>query len=53
MGEPRTVKVRWIAFGTGPGDDALLVLTVAGRPLDGRGLDAVLAHVTPTVSVAG
>jgi hypothetical protein len=53
MSEPRTVKVRWIAFGTGPGAEASLVLTVAGRPLDGHGLDAMLAHVTPTVSLAG
>ena len=52
MGEPRTVKVRWIAFGTGPGAEASLVLTVAGRPLDGRGLDAMLAHVTPTAQLA-
>jgi hypothetical protein len=53
MGEPRTVKVRWIAFGTDPSNEAALVLTVAGRPLDGHGLDAVLRHVTPTVMLAG
>jgi hypothetical protein len=53
MGEPRTVKVRWIAFGTDPGAEALLVLTVGGRPLDGKGLDAMLAHATPTVTLAG
>lgn len=53
MSEPRTVKVRWIAFGTGSGSEAALVLTVAGRPLDGHGLDALLAHVTPTVQLAG
>jgi hypothetical protein len=53
MGEPRTVKVRWIAYGTDPSNDAALVLTVAGRPLDGRGLDALLAHVSPTVRLAG
>jgi hypothetical protein len=53
MGEPRSVKVRWIAFGTGSGAEAALVLTVAGRPLDGHGLDAMLAHVTPTARLAG
>jgi len=53
MGEPRTVKVRWIAFGTDPSYDAALVVTVAGRSLDGAGLDALLAHVTPTVQLAG
>jgi hypothetical protein len=53
MGEPRTVKVRWIAFGTSSTSDAALVLTVAGRPLDGHGLDALLAHTTPTVELAG
>ena len=53
MGEPRSVKVRWIAFGTGPAAEAALVLTVAGRPLDGPGLDAMLSHVTPTVLLAG
>jgi hypothetical protein len=51
MGEPRTVKVRWIAFGTDPSSEADLVLTVAGRPLDGSGLDALLSHVTPTVQL--
>ena len=51
MGEPRTVKVRWIAFGTDASSDADLVLTVAGRPLDGSGLDALLAHVTPTAQL--
>jgi hypothetical protein len=53
MGEPRSVKVRWIAYGTDPSFNAALVLTVAGRPLDGRGLDALLAHVSPTVRLAG
>jgi hypothetical protein len=53
MGEPRAVKVRWIAFGTDPANRAALVLTVAGRSLDGAGLDALLSHVTPTVSLAG
>jgi hypothetical protein len=53
MGEPRTVKVRWIAFGTDQAAEAQLVLTVAGRPLDGKGLDTMLAHVTPTVQLAG
>jgi hypothetical protein len=53
MGEPRSVKVRWIAFGTGSGAEASVVLTVAGRPLDGHGLDTMLAHVTPTVKLAG
>jgi hypothetical protein len=53
MGEVRTVKVRWIAFGTSTANDADLVLTVAGRPFDGKGLDAMLAHVTPTVTLAG
>ena len=53
MGEPRAVKVRWIAFGTDPAAEASLVLTVAGRPLDGKGLDAMLSHVTPTVVLAG
>jgi hypothetical protein len=52
MGEPRTVKVRWIANGTDPSYDAAVVLTVAGRPLDGAGLDALLGHVTPTVRLA-
>jgi hypothetical protein len=47
------VKVRWIAFGTDPAAEAALVLTVAGRPLDGPGLDAMLSHVTPTVLLAG
>jgi hypothetical protein len=53
MSEPRTVKVRWIAFGTDPSTEASLVLTVAGRPLDGAGLDAMLAVVAPTVALAG
>ena len=53
MGEPRTVKVRWIALGTDPGAEADLLLTVAGRPLDGHGLDALLSHATPTVVLAG
>jgi hypothetical protein len=53
MGEPRSVKVRWIAFSTSSGSEADLVLTVAGRPLDGHGLDAMLAHATPTVRLAG
>jgi hypothetical protein len=53
MSEPRTVKVRWIAFGTDPSYDAALVLTVAGRSMDGAGLDALLAHSTPTVQLAG
>jgi hypothetical protein len=53
MGEPREVSVRWIAFGTDPAAEASLVLTVAGRPLDGKGLNALLSHVTPTVQLAG
>jgi hypothetical protein len=53
MSEPRTVKVRWIGFGTDAGADASVVLTVAGRPLDGKGLDTLLGHVTPTVRLAG
>jgi len=53
MGEPRTVKMRWIAFAADSGAEASVVLTVAGRPLDGRGLDTMLAHVTPTVRLAG
>jgi hypothetical protein len=53
MGEPRRVKVRWIAFGTDPADEAQLVLTVGGRMLDGPGLDAMLGHVGPTVRLAG
>ena len=53
MGEPRTVEVRWIAYGTDPTYDAAVVLTVAGRSLDGAGLDALLSHVSPTVRLAG
>jgi hypothetical protein len=53
MSELRTVTVRWIAFGTDPAGDAQLVLTIAGRPLDGSGLEALLAHVGPTVRLAG
>jgi hypothetical protein len=53
MGEPRVVKERWISYGTGPSDPATLVVTVAGRAMDGAGLDALLAHVTPTVVLAG
>ena len=53
MSEVRTVKVRWIAFGTDSADHAELVLTIAGRPLHGAGLDALLAHVGPTVRLAG
>ena len=53
MSEPRTVKVRWITFGTDSAGEARLVLTIAGRPLDGSGLDALLAHVGPTVRLAG
>jgi hypothetical protein len=53
MGEPRTVKQRWIAYGTDPSNRAILVVTVAGRALDGKGLDALLAHVSPTASIAG
>jgi hypothetical protein len=52
MSEPRAVKVRWIADG-GTSADASAVLTVAGRPFDGKGMDALLAHVTPTVALAG
>ena len=47
------MKVRWIALSTRSGAEADLVLTVAGRPLDARGLDALLAHATPTVRLAG
>ncbi len=53
MGEPRTVRERWIAFGTDPSDPAVVVVTVAGRVMDGKGLDALLAHVTPSVVLAG
>ena len=52
MSEPRTVKVRWIALGADPAADAQLVLTVAGRPMDAPGLDAMLAAVAPTVRLA-
>jgi len=53
MGEPRIVKERWISYGTGPADAAVMVVTVAGRAMDGKGLDAVLAHVSPTAVLAG
>jgi hypothetical protein len=53
MGEPRTVKERWISYGTASSDPAVLVVTVAGRTVDGNGLDALLAHVTPTAVMAG
>jgi hypothetical protein len=53
MGEPRSVKERWIAYGTGSSAQAELVVTVAGRAMDAGGLDAMLAHVTPTVVLAG
>jgi hypothetical protein len=53
MGEPRLVKERWIAYGTDPSNRAVMVVTVAGRALDGKGLDALLAHVSPTASLAG
>jgi hypothetical protein len=53
MGEPRMVKERWIAYGTHASDRAVMVVTVAGRAMDGSGLDALLAHVSPTASLAG
>jgi hypothetical protein len=53
MGEPRIVKERWISYGTTPSDAAVMVVTVAGRAMDGPGLDALLAHVTPTAVLAG
>ncbi|MDX6371796.1 MAG: hypothetical protein QOD98_784 [Nocardioidaceae bacterium] len=53
MGEPRIVKERWIAYGTDSTDQAVMVVTVAGRVMDGSGLDALLAHVSPTAQLAG
>jgi hypothetical protein len=53
MGEPRIVKQRWIAYGTDASSTAVLVITVAGRVMDGNGLNALLAHVSPTATLAG
>jgi hypothetical protein len=53
MGEPRVVKERWISYGSDPAGPAVLVVTVAGRVLDGNGLDVLLAHVSPTAALAG
>jgi hypothetical protein len=53
MGEPRSVKERWVSYGTAPSDAAVMLITVAGRAMDGPGLTALLAHVTPTAVLAG
>jgi hypothetical protein len=52
MGEPRIVKERWIAQGTGSTGRAVMVVTVAGRSLDGSGLEALIAYVSPTANLA-